>query len=310
MMDDIRTCGGNGLIINGVLIEDEDFAEAFPMWMSRILITAETEEWSRVAAQTATGFASSIIMSPCEAGVEGPSAKETPDYRPGVYVQLYHRLGRELKRQMIYRIGQCVLTCPTTAAFDALPNPVKRLKVGWAVRMFGDGYERKERMFEREMWRIPVMEGEFIIEDRFGVRMGVAGGNFIIMADSQRTGLKAAEKAVQAIKTLPGVILPFPGGVCRSGSKVGSSKYKLGASTNHPYCPKLRTMIPDSQVPEGVDSVYEIVYNAVTSKILKEATKRGVKAATEVKGVKKITAVNFGGKLGPIKVNLKEALES
>jgi len=295
--------------VNGVLIEDDDFAEAFPMWMSRMLITAETKEWAKTAGQTATGFASSIIMSPCEAGVEGPIAKETPDGRPGVYVQLYHVLGRELKQQMILRIGQCILTCPTTAAFDALPKPIKRLKIGWAIRMFGDGHEKKEKMFERNMWRIPVMEGEFMIENRFGVRKGIGGGNFIIMAENQKAGLEAAEKAVQAMKTVPGVVLTFPGGICRSGSKVGSTKYKVGGSTNHPYCPKLRNIVPDTKVPEGIESVYELVYNAVTSKQIKEATKKGIKASTEVKGVKKITAVNFGGKLGPIKINLKDSLE-
>lgn len=298
--------------IGEVEIGGEDFAEAFPMWVSRILITATDERWAHAAAEAATGFATSIIMAPCEAGVEGPPAQasETPDGRVGLYAQFYHGIGSLLKQQLIARIGQCILTCPTTAVYDATPNPPKRLKVGWAVRMFGDGFEEKVELNGRSMWRIPVMEGEFLIEDRIGVRKGVAGGNILIMASEAPAGLQAAESAVEAIRSLRGVILPFPGGVCRSGSKVGSRKYKLKASTNHPFCPSLRGRAEDSQVPEGIKSVYEIVFNALSSKTLRKATALAVKAAAQVKGVKRITAVNFGGKLGPIKINLKEALES
>ncbi|MBS7655399.1 formylmethanofuran--tetrahydromethanopterin N-formyltransferase [Candidatus Bathyarchaeota archaeon] len=298
--------------IGEVEIDDNDFAEAFPMWASRVLITAENEKWALTAAKTATGFASSIIMSPAEAGFEGPiaSPNETPDNRPGVYIQVYHRFGSALKLQLISRLGQCVLTCPTTAAFDAMPLAKKRLKVGRAIKLFGDGFEKSDVLAERKIWRIPVMEGEFIIEDRFGVRRCAAGGNFLIMAENRKAALEAAEKAVEAIQKIEGVILPFPGGICRSGSKVGARKYKLPASTNHPYCPALKSLIEDSKVPEGVNSVYEIVFNGVTTKIVKKATAAGIKAAAQVKGVKKISAVNFGGKLGPIQINLKEALES
>ncbi|MGC8961583.1 MAG: formylmethanofuran--tetrahydromethanopterin N-formyltransferase [Candidatus Bathyarchaeia archaeon] len=298
--------------IGEVEVGDEDFAEAFPMWVSRILVTAASEDWARAAAAAATGFATSIIMAPCEAGVEGPPAQasETPDGRVGLYLQFYHGLGSLLKQQLIARIGQCILTCPSTAVYDATPDPPKRLKIGWAVRMFGDGFEERIELNGRTMWRIPVMEGEFLIEDRIGVRKGIAGGNILIMASEASAGLRAAESAVEAIRTLRGVVLPFPGGVCRSGSKVGSRKYKLKASTNHPYCPLLKGKVEDSQVPEGVKSVYEIVFNALSSRILKKATALAVRAAAQVGGVKKITAVNFGGRLGPIKINLKEALES
>ncbi|WP_455367270.1 formylmethanofuran--tetrahydromethanopterin N-formyltransferase [[Eubacterium] cellulosolvens] len=300
------------LMLGDVFIDDGDFAEAFPMWMSRLLITAQDDKWAQIAATTASGFASSIIMSPCEAGVEGQAVdpSKTPDNRPGRYVQFYHRFGRDLKRQMLARIGQCILTCPTTRVFDGLPNPVKRLKIGWAVRMFGDGFEERMDRFGRKMWRIPVMEGDFFIENRLGVRKGVAGGNLLIMAGNQSPALEAAEKAVQAIKEVEGTILPFPGGICRSGSKVGSMKYKLGASTNHPYCPTLRDQIDGSKIPKNVNSVYELVFNSITSKILKKATKAGVLAAADVKGISHISAVNFGGKLGPVQINLKEAIET
>lgn len=296
---------------SNVEIEDT-FAEAFPMIAGRILITADSEKWAFTSARAATGFASSIIMSPAEAGIEGRTvpSNETPDGRPGAIIQIYHRTGHEWKMQMLGRLGQCILTCPTTAAFDAMPNAKKRIRIGRALRMFGDGFEKMDTLAGRKIWRIPVMEGEFVIEDRFGVKRAAAGGNFLIMADTHTAGLQAAEKAVQAIQSVPGVILPFPGGICRSGSKVGSRKYKLGASTNDPFCPKLRELIGDSKVPEGVGSVYELVFNGLTPSLLKKATAAGIEAATQVPGVKKITAVNFGGKLGPVKIHLKEALES
>ena len=297
------------LLTNGVAIEDT-FAEAFPMVAARVLITAENEKWAMNSARAATGFASSIIMSPAEAGIEGPIVppEKSPDGRPGVHIQIYQRTRTELKLQMISRIGQCVLTCPTTAAFDDMPNAKRYLKVGGAIRMFGDGYEKKDTLGDRKVWRIPVMEGEFVIQNRFGVRRCVAGGNLIIMADSQQAGLKSAEEAVQAMNKLEGVVLPFPGGICRSGSKIGSVKYKLQASTNSPLCPTLRETVTGSRIPEGVKSVYELVFNGLTFNIVKQATAEGIRAGSTVPGVKKITAANFGGKLGPYQINLKEAL--
>jgi formylmethanofuran--tetrahydromethanopterin N-formyltransferase len=296
---------------NGVEIE-ETFAEAFPMVVGRILVTAANPSWAMTAGKTATGFASSIIMSPAEAAVEGRAVlpEETPDGRPGIYIQMWHRSRRELKLQMITRIGQCILTCPTTAAFDALPDAVRRLKIGLALRKFGDGFQKRDKLGDRSVWRIPVMEGEFIIEDRFGVKKGVAGGNFIIMANSQAAALEAAEKAVQAMGAVRGVVLPFPGGICRSGSKVGSIKYKLPASTNHLFCPTLRSSVSDSKVPVTVQSVYELVFNGLDTEIVKRATGVGVAAAARIPGVVKITAVNFGGKLGPYQIQLVDALKS
>lgn len=296
---------------NGVEVE-ETFAEAFPMVVGRMLVTAANEKWAAIAGKTTTGFASSIIMSPAEAGVEGlvVPPERTPDGRPGVLVQIWHRSRRELKLQMITRIGQCILTCPTTAAFDAMPDAKRMLKIGRALRKFGDGFQKKDKLDDRVVWRIPVMEGEFVIEDRFGVRKGVAGGNFIIMADSQASGLEAAEKAVEAMGGVEGVVLTFPGGICRSGSKVGSMKYKLPASTNHVFCPALRESLPDSQVPETVRSVYELVFNGIDTEVVRKATGVGIVAASKIPGVVKITAVNFGGKLGPYQIQLVDALKS
>jgi formylmethanofuran--tetrahydromethanopterin N-formyltransferase len=281
------------------------------MWVGRVLITADTEKWALTAANTATGLATSVIMSPAEAGIETTiTSDKTPDNRPGVLIQIYNRNRFELMGQMILRIGQCVMTCPTTSAFDALPEAKRKIKVGRSIRLFGDGFQRKRLVGERKVWKIPVMEGDFIVEDKFGAAEAIAGGNFLILAKDEVSGLQAAEEAVEAIKkTGTEIILPFPGGICRSGSKAGSLKYKLKASTNHPFCPKLRTLVTDTQVPEGVECVYEIVINGLTLEAVKKAMNAGVKAAANVQGVVEITAGNYGGKLGPYKAFLKEALD-
>lgn len=286
------------------------FAEMFPMWAGRVLITADSEKWALMAGSVATGLATSVIMSPAEAGIEAIVPRtETPDSRPGVLIQVYHRSRFDLKAQMILRIGQCIMTCPTTSAFDAMPNAKRKLKVGRAIRLFGDGFQRKGFVGERMVWKIPVMEGEFIIENTFGASEAIAGGNFLIMAKDRESGLNAAEKAVREIKlNAKQVIMPFPGGVCRSGSKAGSMKYKLKASTNHPYCPKLKTLVPDSQLPETVNCVYEIVINGLTLEAVMKAMSEGIEAAATVPGVVRISAGNYGGKLGPHKAFLKEIL--
>lgn len=296
--------------LDGVEIEDT-FAELFEMWVGRILITAENEKWAFTAANVATGFASSIIGSPAEAGVEGMvSPKETPDGRVGALIQIYHQTRQDLKKQMVGRIGQCIMTCPTTSAFDALPEAVRRLKVGRSLRFFGDGFQRKDEIAGRKVWRIPVMEGEFIVENSFGVKKAAAGGNFLIFAKDRDSGLKAAEKSVSAIlRNVDSVILPFPGGVCRSGSKVGSLKYKLPASTNHPFCPTLRENLPETQVPKNANCVYEIVINGLSLERVKRAMAEGIKAAVKVPSVVRISAGNYGGKIGPMKIYLHEILK-
>ena len=296
----------------GTFVEiDDTFAEMFPMWAGRILITAHNKKWALTAAGMATGFAASIIMCPAEAGIEDiVPFNETPDGRVGAIIQIYHRTRRELKIQMSLRISQCVMTCPTTAAFDALPKAKRRLKVGRSLRLFGDGFQKKDVVAGRDVWRIPIMGGEFVVEDRFGVMKAVAGGNFLILAESRDSCLKAAEEAVKSInQRAEGVILPFPGGICGSGSKSGSMKYKLRASTNHPLCPKLKKIVSNSQVPDNVNSVYEIVINGLNSNFVKKAMVEGIKAAVKVPGVVKISAGNYGGKLGPFRAYLKEVLQ-
>jgi formylmethanofuran--tetrahydromethanopterin N-formyltransferase len=285
-------------------------AEIFHMWAGRILITAEDKNWAITAAKAATGFATSIIMSPAEAAVEKILPPEkTPDNLTGVLIQIYNRAIIGLKDQMIRRIEQCIMTCPTTAVYDALPEAEQRLKVGRSLSLFGDGFQRRDEIRGRKVWRIPVMEGEFIVEESFGAVQAVAGGTLILMGDSQKTCLLAAEKAVEAIhKNIEEVITPFPDGICRSGSKVGSMRYNLGASTNHLFCPVLRKTVPYSKVPESVECVYEIVINGLTLEAIKGAMTEGMKAAAQTSGLIKISTANFGGRLGQYKIRLKDVL--
>ncbi len=301
---------------NGVEIEDT-FAEGFAMWGARIIITAKNRKWANIAAAEMTGFATSVIACDCEAAVEREvPSEETPDGRPGVAVMMFGFSKKRLSAPMLNRIGQCVLTCPTTAIFNGIPEEEAddMLDVGASLRFFGDGYQVKMRMGDgwqerQRFWRIPVMEGEFLAEAKFGAKKAVAGGNFLIMGVDEDSTLEASERSIEAIHTVPGVITPFPGGLCRSGSKLGSKYAFLRASTNTPFCPAIKTSFPDSKVPEGVNCVIEVVLNGLDEPSVMKAMAMGIKAATEVPGVKMITAVNFGGKLGKFNLGLKEALE-
>jgi formylmethanofuran--tetrahydromethanopterin N-formyltransferase len=299
------------LRIGSVVVEDT-FAEAFPMYATRIIVTASTKRWALIAARMATGFGTSIIACPGECGIETLlSPRITPDSRPGVAIQIYHSDPANLKLVTISRVGQCILTAPTAAAFDGLPRARRKMGVGRALAKFGDGFEKEDSIYGRKVWRIPVMEGEFIVEDSFGVVKAVAGGNILILARDRESGLKAAEKAVKTIKKYcRGVITPFPGGIVRSGSKVGSMKYpKLRATTNHPYCPTLKEIVKDTKLPPEVNSVYEIVINGLKKDYVIKAMGVAILAAASVPGVVKIDAGNYGGKLGPYHLHLKEALE-
>jgi formylmethanofuran--tetrahydromethanopterin N-formyltransferase len=232
----------------------DTYAEMFPLWAGRVLITAQNEKWAQIAASVTTGFATSVIEATAEAAVERMvPADQTPDKRPGILIQIYNKDRFELKHQLMERIGQCTMTCPTTAAFNGLLGK-RVLNVGSSLRYFGDGFQKKAMVGGRKCWKIPVMEGNFYVEDGFGAMEAVAGGNYMIFAKTQQEGLAAAEAAADAIRAnAPDVIMQFPGGVCRSGSKAGSLKYKLKASTNHTYCPTLRAIVPDTVVPEGVE---------------------------------------------------------
>jgi formylmethanofuran--tetrahydromethanopterin N-formyltransferase len=298
----------NLVTINGVAIEDT-FAEAFPMTAARVLVTAATPAWADIAAHTATGYASSVIGCDAEAGRERVlRPDETPDGRPGVSLLFFAFSRDALQKAVINRVGQCVLTCPTTACYNGLPVlRDKSIRVGGNLRFFGDSFQFSKKLDGRRFWRVPVMDGEFTCEDVFGTLKGVAGGNFLIVGESQAAALQAAEAAVAAIRRLAGVILPFPGGIVRSGSKVGSRYKKLRASTNDAYCPTLRGLV-ETALPDGANAVYEIVIDGLDLAVVEEATRVGVRAACRP-GVLRITAGNYGGKLGPFHLHLHRLLE-
>jgi formylmethanofuran--tetrahydromethanopterin N-formyltransferase len=292
--------------LNGVPI-DNTYAEAFPTWICRVIITAVTEEWAYKSATEATGFATSAIGCPCEAGIEGVlSPDETPDGRPGISI-LICAGKKKLKEQVVERLAECVLTSATTAVFDGLPQAAEKIAV--KLHFFGDGYEYQKEVGGRKCWVIPIMEGEYIGEEEFGIVKGVAGGNFFVMGENQMAALMGAQAAVDAISAVCGVITSFPGGVVASGSKVGSKKYKfMPASTNEQYCPTLREKVADSKVPKGIGSVYEIVIDGLDENCIAEAMAKGIRAAVKVPGVKFISAGNFGGSLGPYKFELHKIL--
>ncbi|MGC9434525.1 MAG: formylmethanofuran--tetrahydromethanopterin N-formyltransferase [Methanomicrobiales archaeon] len=293
--------------LNGVFIDDT-FAEAFPIWTSRVLITGATRKWAYQAAVEATGFATSTIGCPCEAGIDCyVPGSQTPDGRGG-YAIMICASKKKVKEQLIERLGECVLTAPTTAVFDwmsEVATPDEEIPV--KLHFFGDGYEEKRTVGGREVWAIPIMEGEYIGEESFGAVKGVAGGNFFVMGDSQPSALAGAIAAVEAIEGVPGTITSFPGGIVASGSKVGSNKYKfMGASTNEKYCPTLREKVEGSEVPEGVAAIYEIVIDGVSEDAVKRAMAAGIQAAVTAPGIRKISAGNFGGTLGPVRINLHD----
>lgn len=294
--------------INGVEIEDT-FAEAFPIKISRVLITAATKRWAEIAATEATGFGTSVIMCPAEAGIERfATCEETPDGRPGVYIQICTFKFDALEHQLLERLGQCVLTAPTTAVFNGMPEAEKQFNVGFKLKFFGDGMESQKEISGRKMHCIPLMEGDFLVEENIGAVSGIAGGNFFIFGDSQMSALTAAEVAVDAIRELEGTITPFPGGIVASGSKSGSNKYAkfMKATANERYCPTIRDKVPDTQIPADVKSVYEIVINGVNEDVIKKAMTVGIKAAVTVPGVMKISAGNYGGKLGKYQLKLHD----
>jgi formylmethanofuran--tetrahydromethanopterin N-formyltransferase len=292
--------------LNGVTI-DNTYAEAFPTWVCRIIITAVTREWALKAATEATGFATSAIGCPCEAGIEiEVPANETPDGRPGVAI-LICASKKKLKEQVVERLAECVLTAPTTAVFNGITNAEEKIAV--KLHFFGDGYEYQKEVGGRKCWVIPVMEGEYIGEEEFGIVKGVGGGNLFVMGENQMSALIGAEAAVDAIMEVAGVMCSFPGGIVASGSKVGSLKYKfMPASTNEKYCPTLRDKVPDSKVPAGVKAVYEIVIDGTDEKSVTKGMAAGIRAAVMVPGVKFISAGNFGGTLGPYKFELHKIL--
>lgn len=295
--------------INGVTIEDT-FAEAFGMRATRIIITALNLRWARQAGETMTGFATSVIGCGVEAGIESELSREqTLDGRPGVSVLLFGMSTKDLAKALELRTGQCILTCPTTAVYAGMEGS-DRLPLGKNLRYFGDGYQISKLINGKRYWRIPVMDGEFIAEQDTGLCAAVGGGNFLVLADTLPDALTACEEAVTAMRKLPDIVLPFPGGIVRSGSKVGSKYKKLVASTNQAYCPTLRGLV-DSQLDETTGAVLEIVLNGITPEAITRAMRVGIESICKrgsKHGIRRISAGNYGGKLGQFHFKLHEVM--
>lgn len=299
------------LTVNGVAIDDS-FAEAFDMKATALVITADSERWARQAAVTMTGFATSVIACGCEAGIDrGLAPHETPDGRPGVRVLLFAVSWTEMQKQLQNRVGQCVLTSPGSACYAGMSEGDDRLQLGAAIRYFGDGWQISKKFGARRFWRIPVMDGEFVCESTaWMTNKAVGGGNLLMMGASPRTTLAAAERAVEAMAGVPDVILPFPGGIVRSGSKVGSKYKGATASTNDAYCPTLRGATASALGPE-VASVLEIVIDGLTSAAVAQAMRVGLRALIEMgprEGALRVGAGNYGGRLGRHHYHLRELL--
>src|SRR3954451_9584093 len=292
--------------LHGAEIVDT-FAEAFPMWGARVLITAATPAWALESARSMTGFATSVIGCKCEAGIERELAPdETPDRRPGVSALLFAMDRDGVGKRLVERVGQTVLTCPTTACFNGV-DAEDTVDVGGQLRFFGDGFQASKVLDGERYWRVPVMEGEFLVQERFGVVEGVAGGNLIMLGRAAESALRAAEAAATAMRSVEGVIMPFPGGIARSGSKVGSRYRSLPASTNDVLCPTLRGQVEHTDVPPDIESVFEIVIDGLALEPVREAMRRGLMAAAEG-GASQVTAGNYGGDLGPHHIHLRELM--
>ena len=301
-------------LINGIQIDDT-FAEAFNMRGTRVIITGQNLKWAYNAANAMTGFATSVIGCGVEAGIERElSTDETPDGRPGVSILMFAMGSKVLMQQLENRMGQCILTCPTAAAFSGIESE-EAISLGKHLRFFGDGFQTSKQFKNQEglmkrYWRIPVMDGEFLCEETTGMVRAIGGGNFLILATSQPAALAAAEAAIEAMKNVKNVIMPFPGGVVRSGSKVGSKYKTMFASTNDAFCPTLKGVTNTELSPE-IESVMEIVIDGLTFEDIATSMRLGIQAICDLgekSGVKRISAGNYGGKLGPHHFKLHEIM--
>ena len=302
------------MLINGVQI-DNTFAEAFNMRGTRLIITAINLKWAYHAANAMTGFATSVIGCGVEAGIERElSATETPDGRVGLSILMFAMGSAVLMKQLEIRMGQCILTCPTAAAFSGVES-ADQINLGKHLRFFGDGFQTSKlipnkRGIAKRYWRIPVMDGEFLTEETTGMVRAIGGGNFLVLATSQVQALAACEAAIEVMRTIPNVIMPFPGGVVRSGSKVGSKYKTMFASTNDAFCPTIKGATNTALSPD-IESVMEIVIDGFTFEDITKAMKVGINAACALgsaKGIKRISAGNYGGKLGPHHFKLHEIM--
>lgn len=289
---------------------DDTYSECFNMWYSRILITAFDLDLALEAAKSTIGYATSIIMCSAEAGIEDIlSSSETPDGRPGVVLQIWTRRSKTMKDEILSRLSQCALTAPTTRIFNALENGEKNEPIGKLIAYFGDGHQKKTAIYDRVMWEIPVMDGNFLIEESFQFSKGIAGGVLILIGSNEIDTLNATRDALKEMKQ-SGIkaITAFPAGICRAGSKIGSKYTFLNESTNHKFCPTLKETISDSVLPENAKCAYEIVINAINENELRKAMKSIIASTMDDERISIITSSNYEGKLGSIKIELRDLI--
>lgn len=292
--------------ISDTVIEDT-YAEAFSMKYARIIVTAHDDHWLEAATNSFCGYGTSVIGCDAEVGFESSiSESETPDGRVGISLLAFGFSNEALAKAILNRVGQCLMTCPTTAVYNGLPDSEVQLPLGSSLRYFGDGFQKSKLLNDRRFWRIPVMDGEFIVSEQFGIASGVAGGNLIIQATDLDSALSASISAVNALKSINGVITPFPGGVVRSGSKVGSKYEALRASTNDSFCPTIRSRV-ESQLNDRANAALEIVIDGVDERTVGQAMITAIQSAC-VQDVVAISAGNYGGKLGKYHFHLHELL--
>lgn len=276
---------------------DDTFAEAFGMRYTRLIVTAIDDYWLAAAVREFAGYSASVIGCDAEIGVERSlTPDETPDGRPGVALLAFGFSTEALGKAIPNRTGQCLMTCPTTAVYDGLPDGAERLALGKHLRYFGDGFQKSKLLGKRRFWRIPVMDGEFLVEQSLGVAKGVGGGNIILQGANLPAALAAARRGAEALAELPEVITPFPGGIARSGSKVGSIYKGLSASTADAYCPTLRGRV-ETKLHDGVNCVYEIVIDGCNETTVGRAMTAAMQAVAG-EGILAISAGNYGGRLG------------
>ena len=287
---------------------DDTFAEAFRMRYARLIVTAVDTQWVKTAVANFSGYATSVIACDAEVACEIElSPDETPDGRPGASILAFGFSTEKLSQAVANRTGQCLMTCPTTAVYNGLPDAEDRIALGRHLRYFGDGLQKSKQIAGRRYWRIPVMDGEFLVEETVGAAKGIGGGNLIVQGVDQPTALEGAMRGVEAVRAVPGVITPFPGGIVRSGSKVGSRYKKLVASTNDAYCPTARGRV-QSQLHPDAHAAYEIVIDGVDEESIRRAMALAMRAAAGP-GVLQIGAGNYGGRLGKFHFHLRHVLD-
>jgi len=298
---------------------EDTYAEGFRSLFAEILITARDRKWLDHALREATGNASSTILCDCEAGLDryvGPGGDEsvkTPDGRPGAVVQVHVPRFRKdrvtaLEKSLLVRISQNVLPCPTARCFNLIDSD-PYYKLGRKVAFFGDGFQKREKRFDRKVWTIPTMGGDFVLDRRFGYSDGVMGGNLWFMGESEESAIAATERGVEAVNATPGAVMTFPGGIAASASKAGSRYSFLVASTYAEYCPTLRNEPGlETRLPDNVNSTMEIVINGRSLEAISDATQAAIAAAVDSPGLVRITAGNYGGRLGKSFVWLKPEL--